>query len=123
MRRGVAATAVLAGLVSVGSLSQGYVVAGFSTRNPERGTTLQRTIRGDGDRTLKYGPGLPRVTRSLAWDDRRGVGRPLVAFKHLSDIHVLDEESPSRVEWLDGCGTPFSAAYRVQEALTTQIGN
>ena len=38
----------------------------------------------------------------------------------------MDEESPARVEWLDSTQRvpnlqPFSAAYRPQESLTTQI--
>lgn len=87
-------------------------------------TTLRRTITVDKGSNLKYGPGLERVTRTLEWNLRSGgVGRPLAAFKQLSDVHVVDEESPGRVEWLDGCETPFSAAYRVQEAMSTQIGN
>jgi metallophosphoesterase (TIGR03767 family) len=85
-------------------------------------TTLDRTIVSKGEKDLAYGPGERRVTRRLGWKDPGGTGRPLVGFKHLSDVHVIDEESPARVEWLDGCGTPFSAAYRVQEAMSLQVG-
>jgi metallophosphoesterase (TIGR03767 family) len=112
----------LCATLTFGMLGGAGVSTTSAARNPNKGTTLQRTIRGDGDRTLKFGPGLPRVTRTLGWKDT-GKGQPLVAFKHLSDVHVLDEESPARVEWLDGCSTPFSAAYRVHEAFSTQIGN
>ncbi|MDQ4143954.1 MAG: TIGR03767 family metallophosphoesterase [Actinomycetota bacterium] len=87
-------------------------------------TTLRRTIvGGEGRRELQYGPGSPRVTRRLRWTGPGGRIRPLAAFKHLSDIHVLDEESPARVEFFDECSTPFTGAYRPQDALTTQIGN
>jgi 3',5'-cyclic AMP phosphodiesterase CpdA len=85
-------------------------------------TTLTRTIVGKGERDLAYGPGQPRVTRTLRWKDPGGPGRPLVGFKQLSDVHVIDEESPARVEYFDGCGTPFNAAYRVQEAMSLQVG-
>lgn len=85
-------------------------------------TTLGRTIVAKGDRDLAYGPGERRVTRTLGWKDPGGAGRPLVGFKQLSDVHVIDEESPARVEFLDGCGTPFNAAYRVQEAMSLQVG-
>ncbi|HYN36620.1 MAG TPA: hypothetical protein VEV82_06540 [Actinomycetota bacterium] len=82
------------------------------------GTTLERTIVGEG-RDLEYAHGRKRVTRRLKW---KGPGKrklhPLVAFKHLSDIHVIDEESPARVEFLDECSSPFNAAYRPQEAMT-----
>ena len=86
-------------------------------------TTLGRTIVSEGDKDLAFGPGESYVTRTLGWKDPGGTGTPLVGFKHLSDIHVIDEESPARVEWLDGCGTPFNAAYRVQEAMSLQVGD
>jgi metallophosphoesterase (TIGR03767 family) len=85
-------------------------------------TTLGRTIVSDGERDLAYGPGERRVTRTLGWKDPGGTGRPLAGFKQLSDVHVIDEESPARVEYFDGCGTPFNAAYRVQEAMSLQVG-
>ncbi|MGI8408132.1 MAG: metallophosphoesterase, partial [Actinomycetota bacterium] len=53
----------------------------------------------------------------------RGTLRPLAGFKQVSDVHVIDEESPARVEYLDQCSSHFNAAYRVQEALSLQIGN
>ncbi len=87
-------------------------------------TTLDRTIVATGERELAYGPGAPRITRNLGWKaDRTGRARPLAGFKQVSDVHVIDEESPARVEFLDLCGSPFNAAYRVQEALSLQIGN
>jgi metallophosphoesterase (TIGR03767 family) len=86
-------------------------------------TTLDRTIVSEGDKDLAFGPGERRVTRTLGWKDPGGTGIPLVGFKHLSDVHVIDEESPARVEWLDGCETPFNAAYRVQEAMSLQVGD
>lgn len=86
-------------------------------------TTLDRTIVGEDEKDLSYGPGERYVTRTLKWKDPGGTGRPLVGFKQLSDVHVIDEESPARVEWLDGCETPFNAAYRVQEAMSLQVGD
>jgi len=86
-------------------------------------TTLDRTIVAEGERELTYGPGAPRVTRTLGWKAGRGKARPLGGFKQISDVHVIDEESPARVEFLDQCSSPFSAAYRVQESLSLQIGN
>ena len=86
-------------------------------------TTLGRTIVSEGDKDLGYGPGERRVTRTLRWPDPGGTGIPLVGFKQLSDVHVIDEESPARVEYFDGCETPFNAAYRVQEAMSLQVGD
>ena len=87
-------------------------------------TTLDRTIVGTGEpKTLAFGPGDERVTRSLDWEETAGKGRPLAGFKQVSDVHVVDEESPGRVEYLDVCGSEFRSAYRVQEAASTQVGN
>jgi len=87
-------------------------------------TTLHRTIKAakGEERRLEFAKGQARVTRTLDWN-APGRGRPLAGFKQVSDIHVIDEESPGRVEYLDACGSPFAAAYRVQEAMSTQVGD
>lgn len=85
-------------------------------------TTLDRTIRPDGQR-LKYGAGEQRTTRSVAWNAVKGKGRALGGFKQVSDIHVIDEESPGRLEFFDNCGGEYKDSFRPQDALTTQVGN
>lgn len=121
MRRSIG-LAVLALLLSVSGMQS---VAGTAAGGSGGRTTLDRTIVAKGDRRLAYGPGAPRVTRKLGWSVDRGAARirPLAGFKHLSDVHVIDEESPARVEYFDQCSSPFNAAYRVQEPLSLQIGN
>ena len=53
----------------------------------------------------------------------------MLAFAHLTDIHVLDAQSPARVEFLDryndGPGDPliFGSAYRPQEFLSPHIAD
>ena len=92
-----------------------------------QGTTLESTIvRADrpGYSRLLDGPAEATVVRtelaqaSPARGDRR---RPLAAIIHLTDIHLIDAQSPVRVEFLDGLGGPFTAAFRAQETLTVQI--
>jgi metallophosphoesterase (TIGR03767 family) len=86
-------------------------------------TTLDRTIVAEGERELTFGPGQARVTRSIGWKQKSGKGKPLAGFKQISDVHVVDEESPARLEYLDECDPRFSSAYRPHEAMTTQVGD
>jgi metallophosphoesterase (TIGR03767 family) len=93
------------------------------------GTTLARTIvrpAGGGYRRLTEGPGQAIVVRTELGppqpgrEDRR---RPLAAFVQLSDLHLVDVQSPGRVELLDPFGQPYTAAFRPQEALSTQVAS
>ena len=121
-QRSLTAKVVLTGALVASFAAQGSAPTSAGGGGGQ-GTTLQRSIRAAGDDVdLEYGPGITHVTRTLEWKDPGGPGRALIGFKQLSDVHVVDEESPARVEWLDGCETPFSAAYRVHEALSLQIG-
>ncbi|WP_156388643.1 MULTISPECIES: TIGR03767 family metallophosphoesterase [unclassified Nocardioides] len=104
------------------------------------GTTLERTLLrgpagGGGYRQVVHGPGEPHVVRtdlgrpaSVGRDGRR---RGLLAFAHLTDLHVVDAQSPMRLEWLDRFddqdkpGDPTtglaSSAYRPQEMLSAHV--
>lgn len=109
-------------------------------------TTLGRTIvRGAalGEGSLgKYfrlaeGPGERHVVRDELGGKReagsgRNLGsarRSLLNFAQFTDIHLIDAQSPARVEFLDryadpgrGCeGVPFNSAFRPQETLTLHV--
>ncbi len=97
-------------------------------------TTLKRTLLPGPPDALGYsqivnGPGEVRLVRTdlgvLAQAGRteRRVG--LQSFVQLSDIHIVDHESPARVEWVDRFETPglFSSSYRPQEMLTAQVAD
>jgi len=83
---------------------------------------------------LAYGSGEPHLVRDeLAKRRSSGSARDIHArpsllnFAHFTDIHIIDAQSPARVEFLDrysdqGCkSAPFESAYRPQEALTLQV--
>jgi metallophosphoesterase (TIGR03767 family) len=89
-------------------------------------STLQQRIvpRPDpGFRSLGLGPGEPYIVREEGVGDaqprRQNRRRSLLYFGQLSDFQLADEESPSRVEFIDT--GPFSAAWRPWEALNPQI--
>jgi 3',5'-cyclic AMP phosphodiesterase CpdA len=103
-------------------------------------TTTDRTIADcDGDNLLESAPGEPHVPADAASPGGADpCPKPTTAEPHLprtasllnilqlSDFQMVDEESPGRVEFLDGTQrapglNPFSAAYRPQESLTTQV--
>jgi metallophosphoesterase (TIGR03767 family) len=99
-------------------------------------TTLASTVvrgGGEGYAPLLSGPGEPHVVRdelgTTARPGREGRRTSVLAFAHLTDIHVLDAQSPARVEFLDryndGPGDPliFGAAYRPQEFLSPHIAD
>lgn len=103
-----------------------------------RGTTLRRTIvpgtpGAGGYRRLTSGPGEPYLVRDdLSGPPRSGRGRrrrALMSFGHLTDMHIIDAQSPARTEFLDRLddpGSPFaglglSGAYRAQEMLSAHV--
>lgn len=99
------------------------------------GTTLAAALGLDGSsgyRPLVELQGWPlEVRRDLA-DPRRGREdrrRPLATIIHLTDIHVVDAQSPTRVEFLDRYGDPpandipFSSAWRPQETLCGHVAD
>ena len=101
-------------------------------------TTLVQTLRagpaGDlGYRPIITGPGERHVVRDelvKADAGRTRTRRTLLHFVHLTDQHIIDVQSPSRVEFLDRysdeqCGhyTFFQSAFRPQEAANARIAD
>lgn len=87
----------------------------------------------DGYRRLVDGFASGRVVReelSTATPDRADGCVGLLAFAHLTDLHVMDARSPARVEYLDrfadpdlptSAEFPHLGVYRPQEGLTTHV--
>ncbi|MDO7866893.1 TIGR03767 family metallophosphoesterase [Nocardioides jiangxiensis] len=106
------------------------------------GTTLARTWqRGPagtgGYRKVVAGPGEPHVVRAefvaTPTADRAARRSGVLAFAQLSDVHIVDAQSPMRLEWVDRFddtdidGDPTtglaSSAYRAHEMLSTQVAD
>lgn len=97
-------------------------------------TTLVKGPAGAGGYVpVVSGPGEPHVLRqdlgAKASRGRAATRTSLAAFVQLTDIHLVDAQSPARVEYLDryndgpGASLLFAAAYRPQEMLTTQTAD
>jgi metallophosphoesterase (TIGR03767 family) len=129
---GVAAAAIAGGKGIAAVTGSG----GFSSKAPlprgGSGTTLNRTVLpgppdGSGFRKLVEGKGEKHIVREDITSVRARDLRPLVAFGHLSDLHVIDDQSPTRVEFLDRyndnpeSGWPFEASYRPHEFLSLHL--
>ena len=107
------------------------------------GTTLDRTVvRGrpgpGGYAPLVWGPGEPHLRRDdlLGSMTARHRGshrrRGILALGQLTDIHIMDAQSPARVEFLDRYNDPsyplhaylpFDSSYRAHEMLTAQVSD
>lgn len=91
------------------------------------GTTLEVSIqRPSGTGYLKLVEAAPydQVLReeligAQSGRDARRVA--LASIVHLTDIHVVDAQSPARVEFTDRLPGPFESAHRPQETLSTQV--
>ncbi|HEX8743693.1 MAG TPA: hypothetical protein VF712_11210 [Thermoleophilaceae bacterium] len=88
-------------------------------------TTYEQTILDrDRDNRLEPAPGEPHLFR-----DNLGTTNPAIEpnplgrifFAQFTDNHIVDEESPLRVEYLDDFDRPFTSAYRPQEGLMAQV--
>jgi metallophosphoesterase (TIGR03767 family) len=101
------------------------------------GTTLAHTIvRGTalnphGYVPLVAGPGEPYVVRQdlgqAAKPGRAARRTGVVSLVQFTDTHIVDAQSPARVEYMDryndgaGASLVFSAAYRPHEMLTAHV--
>ncbi len=90
------------------------------TRAPDGSTLRSSYADPSGDGVLRTGAGVPLIDRQdLA--ARAPAGRVLCTIAHLTDAHVLDEQSPARVSFLRRLGPPFNSTFRPQEALTAHV--
>jgi metallophosphoesterase (TIGR03767 family) len=142
-RRSVLGAGVAGGVV-IGAGAVEPAVAGVLPSKPRtRGTTLQQTLvkskkKGKGGyRKIVVGPGEPHLVRrelvrGAKKSQPRGARRGLLAMGQLTDMHLLDAQSPARTEFLDryddpgspyAVVLPFQGAYRPQEMLTAHVAD
>ncbi len=111
------------GAVAALSLAALLLLAAGGARTPA--TTVAGTVLDQGrDNRLEVGPGEPRIVRTelaSAQAGRTGRRAELLFFGQMTDVHIVDEESPARVELADRYGGSLNAAYRPEDGLTTQV--
>lgn len=109
-----AAATVVAGVLAAAGPGAAATTPGNSTH-----TTVGRTIvpATSGSQVLTYGAGEPTIVP--AGYSTAGL-HSLVSFAQMTDVHVTDEESAGRLEFLRFIDPRFAGAYRPDESLTTQ---
>jgi metallophosphoesterase (TIGR03767 family) len=140
-RRGLLrSAAVVTGLAAVPPLFSSLAESAVAgTTSGAAGTTLAGTYGRGTPNAKGYAKvvrlaGEPRVVRTdlgiQASPGREDCRTALLAFAQFSDVHVVDCQSPARVEWMDRFEDPndlglnpglLSASYRPQELLTAQV--
>lgn len=93
--------------------------------------TIQRnSYTAPGYQLLKFGNGEPHVVRTDLCVDQNPPTVALAAFAQMTDLHIVDDQSPGRIEFMDryaDAGAPHFAsyptdsAYRPHEFLSTQV--
>jgi metallophosphoesterase (TIGR03767 family) len=115
--RASAAIAALLTAVAAAATAYAHDTTGHSTLDQ----TIVSQDPGEDFKFLGLGPGEPYVVREALAQAQRGRKnrrRSLAYFGQITDFQIADEESPARVELIDGdpSGTA-SSAWRPQEAL------
>src|SRR5262249_1722283 len=133
------------GAAAVGAAAVGSVVSTTAAADatppayppaPTGSTLLAPMLHGTpgakGYRKVVAGPGEPSppAHQVVGTPAAYGTRTPLLAFVQLTDMHIIDAQSPLRVEYLDRLNdpgqptasvAPFSSSYRPHEMLTAHI--
>jgi metallophosphoesterase (TIGR03767 family) len=130
----VAATTWASGLWLPGSALARERTLAMATA-PEGTTLAASLVPGDGEGWVRFseGPGWPLEVRAELAEpkrDREDRREALATIVHLTDIHVIDAQSPTRVEFVDRLEDPgtlkpgaLSSAHRPQETLCGHVSD
>ena len=138
-------------LIQTGTAVGGAAAFGFPTLRASAATglvapqgttaaaTFQKGAPGSGGYAkIVPGGGEPHVVRpdlrAPASANRATTRQALVSFAHLTDVHIVDAQSPSRVEYVDRLDDTYNAgditlqglltsSYRAHEMLTTHVAD
>ncbi|MGW7380668.1 TIGR03767 family metallophosphoesterase [Streptomyces sp. NPDC054794] len=132
-----AAASVVAAAIDVGGLratASAATQAAPTTGSTFGLTTLDVTVQrgpdlGEGYHGIVAAPGEPHIVRrDLVNVAAPHITRSLAAFAQMTDLHIIDDQSPLRVECLDRLADfgpphynsyPTASAYRAHEFLST----
>lgn len=125
-KAGLTSSTALRGALSSGLIGLAAVACVASTAvAAELPTTFSQTIRDlDQDNLLDRAPGEAHAVRQeLAAAEAGRASRrvPRLGFVQFTDTHIVDEESPLRVEYVDRNGPPLTSAYRPHEGVSPQV--
>ena len=118
------AAGVTGGLVAAGGLADAAVAGVLTAAAATRSQVILKGAPGVGGyRPLVYGAGEPTTVRTnlgiTAKKGRKKRREGLLAFAQLTDVHIVDAQSPLRFESQDKNFS--SSAYRPQEFLTAHV--
>ncbi|WP_243057291.1 TIGR03767 family metallophosphoesterase [Nocardioides sp. SR21] len=140
--RSSAAVGAVAAFSGLGSgLSAQAVTGSPALRHGHSGTTAKSVLlKGEPDavtgwRSVVTGPGDKYVVRRLGAKPKAGRAKrrkPILAFAQLSDVHIVDSQSPGRLEAYDRGDDPdvpntnpgfYKSAWRPQEILGAHVAD
>src|SRR5690242_890009 len=131
LRAGAVAGGAAATVPLLGSLSESAIASTTATQTwtfgPPNAKGYQKLVPGPPEaRNVRTGLGASPTSSPSS------CRTPLLAFAQFSDIHVVDHQSPGRVEWLDRFEDPndlglnvglLSSSYRAWETLSAHVSD
>ncbi|GAA1521437.1 TIGR03767 family metallophosphoesterase [Nocardioides humi] len=139
-RRNLIRNAIAAGGLAAAATTLPGVLRSPASAAPDAPATLGRTFvpgpaGAGGYRPVIAAAGEPHRARTglgVLSDAGRATRRQgLISFVQLSDVHIVDAQSPLRLEWTDRLDDPsplpatglFTSSYRPHEMLTGQVAD